>query len=634
MPPKKNKAQPKPKPKPKPHPKKDKMVGQIHHMQQEIQHLKHKHVNKENHSGVYPLACSIAMPDACRPLRFPDEAPSETRVLGLTLSEHLPILPASHETEFKFFGPGAMFVLSRQPSRPLLVRTDDSEAFRFLFLDMHGSPSWRVPAVPDMVPGYHDTQTMHLSTGRPISFESLDTAFEVPLIGFASHTTSISGSVGHIPSVNARFDHVGVHSGVRGVFLSYGESLNAYFSAYEGETNVHFSGQGMVHRAAPSRREGGTSGASDPDFNYVPYSSQASSFCVEYRMIPVGGSVQGLPVEYSHSDQVYGHTVVDVDYYEDGTVCVTAKVQIKQSLLATKIPVKKTAYYQIMVDRVYRILDTAGITTIHLDPGTFPRAYMSFGVQINDVLTDPVDGIEHTTPGFTRRWKSVTLQDLDGADLPLMVHTRTTGLGFLCKNMSNALSMGGTFFCRRSIDSSTSSMNSAMRNVQRIEQSSRTTIVPASSGLYTWLPPSRDDMRFIAYVDKFGVPLYHIDHDSPQHVCMLELPTANVSENSMFYLLNINLEFVTNHQRYGPAGFTPYGIDDMSRVRLTLAGYPLFMCNPNHVKKLLETLKHGIVKGGKWAVRNQNVLLPFADAVNPSAGATVRSLLQILARPS
>lgn len=537
-------------------------------------------------------------------------------MLGFTQSKHLEIFPASDDPEYDITKPGALFVVTRQLSRLLMMKTlvppDLQHVFFFrgpiltnlVVLDPSGEKRFR------SVPEY----------AGDIVVSPFQAEVELPI---AACTPDVHPVTGPDPSVTsfdlasgAVFQHVGMSkTSNRGLFLSSGQRLTIHVIAM-GTDGVrrNFAGEGL-----PSGQSLRTSNMVGNDYNVEPFNNMGTEFKVTFRLVPIGTDVTDDPADAVEKADGKNH-------FPDGTIEGTVSKQILETHIEWHAVITLSGYYRIVLVSIeYTIRGTpSGHTTLGKFPPLVARAVIEAGLHVVDT--------GKAAP--TTSWKVVTPPDLDGRDPSILDKARCTGVGLLVKNNSNLLNVGGMFFCRRSLSSSMQNLRAATAIVENQTREVNSGNVKAINGMYTWLPPTQDDEKFNTYVDKYGIPIYYPDLDSPQHVMRLELPGDSLTNSSFFMIQNFNMEFSTPLQRYGPSGITTFGVDELSKLRHHICMYPLFLDNPIHVRKLVQSLKEGARGGVNFLRQNQALLQPIANLAGPTAGNMFTMMRMLMGTPS
>lgn len=556
------------------------------------------------------LAYGIALPEASKPLRLPDRFPQESRVLGLTQSKHLELLVNEDTPEYGDNGGHAMFVATRQPSRLLMMRTIVPPNKQYVFFQ-RGSLLSSLVALDPMFE--RRTRSAPEHTGpTAISVSPFEVELPLPVVGCCTDVhelpTSDPGLLQAELAPGAVFEHVGVAGARRGLYLCAGQRLDIHVHAMADDgIRRPFTGAGL----APNARLRVSTG---DNYSAEPWINMGSVFECTFRLVPMGGAGADVPTDYEVGAD-------GKDHYPDGMVAGSSSTQVNSTSLHWHAVTHLTGYYQVLLEAItYNLVLPAGATL----QGGFPPIVASVTI---DAGMHPIRSGQAAP---TARWVSITPDDLNGSDVSLLERCRVTGVGVLVKNLSNVLQTGGMFYGRRTAEASPQSLRSSALSVQSIERSNNSGIVKAHEGLYTWLPPTADDEVYRHFADRYGVPLYYVEIDSPQHLVLLQLPGDSVSNASLLAIQNVNLEFVTQMQRYGPADITQFGTDELSRLRHAMCRYPLFMDNPIHVRKLLQALKDGVRGGAHYLKHNQALLQPMVSAVNPAAGEVFRMMRTLL----
>lgn len=425
--------------------------------------------------------------------------------------------------------PGAVVIMSRQPSRPLgyapANTTDTTRIFKFWFYDQPRATSGPSVAV----------DPSKRSVVATFSHPDLATAFGEYQEGiFDTDTLTMSGvafkpaaaSIGDTDTPGPWAEHIGIEGGDEYVWLDA-----------EAQICVNLK-IGVVHQAP----EG-----------------VSSSFVMN-------STLQATRWQEEKTDEsVFAN--VPFAWQVDSTSTGAGKVVEHTTQRWLKI--KNPGYYKVSTtDIVTEMVTRAAGDVLAIRDLTF--------------------GMLTYRPGLGMLWT----QTPEMLQQPLLYEScRCTATAFLMSNRTAEMYRGGTAAAATARDES--GMMSLYTTPGRLLARSAVKEAgyngDLKNGVYHWVKPGLDDTRPVSWVNAIGMPIYYMARQSSVSIVYLTTTSTNDQTLALFADLHIESE-VTDSQSYGRQAVPKLFTRDYEDALATIADWYMWHENPSHVVDYLKKI--------------------------------------------
>lgn len=211
--------------------------------------------------------------------------------------------------------------------------------------------------------------------------------------------------------------------------------------------------------------------------------------------------------------------------------------------------------------------------------------------------------------------------------------TRTTATAALFTNVTQVLNKSGTVLAGRVAPHVVDPFSVTSTYISGLHPAEKA-YLPLETGLYTYVPPSTDMVRFDDYtidtsLGAYACPVYRLDNDSLVNVMFFSSPSV---AEGLAINVDWHVEFRTSSTLF-QIGLSAITLEAFHMAQLSLVSAGFFFENPTH-KEVLGRVASAVAKMGKAALTAAVASDPRAKAVTSGLQAAKAIILSSHPKPS